>query len=64
MQQSVALGARGRVVYLAHADKDKADAWVAQGFTEALKHEKALCVETKTEEEARELLAIFSKDEI
>ncbi len=31
------VGARGRVVYLARADKDKADGWVTQGFTEALR---------------------------
>jgi NAD(P)H-dependent flavin oxidoreductase YrpB (nitropropane dioxygenase family) len=31
------VGARGRVVYLTPADKAKAEAWVAAGFTEALR---------------------------
>jgi len=32
-----AVGPRGRVVYLTSADKARADAWVKEGFTEALK---------------------------
>jgi NAD(P)H-dependent flavin oxidoreductase YrpB (nitropropane dioxygenase family) len=31
------VGARGRLVYLAAADKARADGWVAEGFTEALR---------------------------
>lgn len=32
-----AVGPRGRIVYLTTVDKARADAWVAEGFTEALK---------------------------
>ncbi len=31
------VGARGRPVYLTHADKARADEWMAQGFVEAMK---------------------------
>ncbi|BBK35286.1 2-nitropropane dioxygenase [Allostella sp. ATCC 35155] len=32
-----ATGARGRIVYLTHSDRDHAVGWVAEGFTEALR---------------------------
>jgi NAD(P)H-dependent flavin oxidoreductase YrpB (nitropropane dioxygenase family) len=32
-----ATGARGRIVYLTHSDRDHAEAWVRDGFTEALR---------------------------
>jgi NAD(P)H-dependent flavin oxidoreductase YrpB (nitropropane dioxygenase family) len=35
--QSFGVGARGRLVYLTAADKVRAEEWVAQGFTEALR---------------------------
>jgi nitronate monooxygenase len=37
LSASLPVGARGRPVYLSAGDKEKAEAWISQGFTEGLK---------------------------
>jgi nitronate monooxygenase len=37
LETPLAVGARGRTVYLAAADKEHAEKWIAQGFTDALR---------------------------
>jgi NAD(P)H-dependent flavin oxidoreductase YrpB (nitropropane dioxygenase family) len=37
LETPLAVGARGRIVYLAAADKDHAEKWIAQGFSDALR---------------------------
>lgn len=37
MVMALPVGARGRPVYLTPADKEKAEGWIAQGFTEGMK---------------------------
>jgi nitronate monooxygenase len=37
LETPLAVGARGRTVYLAAADKEHAEKWMAQGFTDALR---------------------------
>ncbi len=37
LETPLAIGARGRLVYLAAADKEHAEKWIAQGFTDALR---------------------------
>ena len=37
MQDALPVGARGRPIYLSPADKIKAQAWIAAGFSEAMK---------------------------
>ena len=49
-----AVGPRGRVVYLTAVDKTRADGWVAQGFTEALKTPDSTLI-LVTEEKAGEI---------
>ncbi len=48
------VGPRRRIVYVTAADKTRADAWVAQGFTEALKTPDATIIFV-TPEKAREI---------
>lgn len=52
--RAFAVGPRGRVVYLTAADKARADGWVAQGFTEALKTPDSTLIFV-TVEKAREI---------
>lgn len=49
-----AVGARGRMVYLTAADKLRAEEWVAQGFTEALRTPDSTLIFV-TPEKAREI---------
>jgi NAD(P)H-dependent flavin oxidoreductase YrpB (nitropropane dioxygenase family) len=37
LETPLAVGARGRIVYLAATDKEHAEKWIAQGFTDALR---------------------------
>src|SRR5208282_5578903 len=48
------VGPRGRVVYLTALDKARADAWVAQGYSEALKTPDSTII-LVTPEKAREI---------
>ncbi|HLI10087.1 MAG TPA: nitronate monooxygenase [Alphaproteobacteria bacterium] len=49
-----AVGPRGRIVYLTAVDKARADGWVAQGFTDALKTPDSTLIFV-TPEKAREI---------
>jgi len=49
-----AVGPRGRIVYLTAVDKTRADTWVSQGFTEALKTPDSTIIFV-TPEKAREI---------
>ncbi|MBI3452155.1 MAG: nitronate monooxygenase [Rhodospirillales bacterium] len=46
------VGARGRLVYLTAADKAKAEGWVAQGFTEAMRTPDSTLIFVAPEKEA------------
>ena len=55
MRETLAVGARGRLIYVASEDKLKAESWIAEGFSEALKTPDGTIIFVKPQK-AREII--------
>jgi len=56
LAEPLAIGARGRLVYVKAADKARAEGWIAQGYTEAMRTPESTLV-FETQEAAKQIVA-------